>query len=78
MAYVPDLQCNQVTAPQLAVDAQVEKCKLSDSVLHLQTNTKRPDILDFERGLLTHDFSLVPRLAMDDTGYGFHDGLPSS
>jgi len=62
----------------LAVDTQVEERELAYSVLHLETNSKCPDVLELERSLLADDLALVPRLAVNGVGCGFHDGLPSS
>ena len=78
MTNIPDLEADKVTAAQLAVNVQVEKCELTRSVLHLQPHPKCPDVLELERGLLTDDLALVPWLAMPCVGYSSHDGLPSS
>ena len=64
--------------PEFAVDSQVEECKLAHPVLHLEADSERPDILDFERCFLADDLALVPRFAMNGVVYGVHDGLPSS
>ena len=61
-----------------AVDAQVEEGQLTHTVLHLKPNPERPNVLQLERGLLPDDLALVPWLAMNDVGFGSHDGLPSS
>lgn len=78
MTHVSDLQGNEIAAPELAIDTQVEERKFTHSVVHLQTHTERPDVLELERGLLPHDLALVPRLATSRIGNGTHDGLPSS
>jgi hypothetical protein len=78
VADVPDLQADQVTAAELAVDSQVEECQLAHPVLHLEADSERPDVLELERCLLADDLALVPWLAMSSGGYGSHDGLPSS
>ena len=62
MAYVADLQSDEIAATQLAVDAQVEQRELAHPVLHLEADAERPDFLELERGLLPHDLALVPRL----------------
>ena len=78
VADVADLEGNEVTSAKLAVDAQVEKREVAYSILHLKTNSKCPDVLELERGLLADDLALVPWLPMSGVGCGSHDGLPSS
>jgi hypothetical protein len=80
MTHVPELHGDQVTAPKLAVDAQVEQGQLTHSVLYLEPYSKRPDVLDLERGLLTNDLALFPRLATQGTGTGngFQNDLQAS
>ena len=78
MADVSDLETDEITAAELAVDSQVEECKLAHSVLHLQADSKSPDVPDLERRLLSDDLALVPWLAMDSLSSGIHDGLPSN
>lgn len=78
MADVADLERNEVAPTKLAVDAEVEEREFAYSVLHLKTNSKRPDVLDLERSLLADDLALVPPLAKSGVGCDSHDGLPSS
>jgi hypothetical protein len=78
VANVPDLEADEVTASKLAVDSKVEKSKFTDSVVHLETDSECPDVLELEWRLLADDLALVPWLATDGVGYGSHDGLPSS
>jgi hypothetical protein len=78
MAYVANFECDQVTPTQLAIDAQIEKCKFPRTPFHLEANSECPDVLWFEWCLLANDFPLVPRLMMSGVSYCFHDGLPSS
>ena len=64
-------------APQaVATLSEIEQAP--NPVLHVQTNSERPNVLELERRLLTDDLALVPWLAMNGIGYGSHDGLPSS
>lgn len=35
------------------------------TTFHLQAHTQRPNVLDLERGLLTYELALIPRLAMN-------------
>ena len=78
MTHVADLEGNEVAASKLAVDTQVEEDKLTHPALHLESNPERPDFFELERGFLADELALVPWLAMNCVGYGFHDGLPSS
>ena len=78
VADVADLEADQVAAAKLAVDSQVEECKLPYAVFHLQADSECPDVLELERRLLTDDLALVPRNTTNDVGSGSHDGLPSS
>jgi hypothetical protein len=78
VADVSNLEADEVATAKLAVDSQVEEGELAHPTFHLQANTKRPDVLELERCLLTDDLALVPRLAMSNVGVGSHDGLPSS
>ena len=61
VADVPDLETDKVTTAQLAVDSQVEESKLAHPALHLEADSKCPDILEFERRLLDveHDAAKV-------------------
>ena len=63
---------------RIAVDAQVDEGELAHPSLHLESDAKRPDILELERRLLPDDLALVPRLAMSVVASYSHDGLPSS
>src|SRR4051812_28043091 len=52
VAYVPDLERDEIAAAELAVDAQVEEGKFPNPLLHLEADAKRPDVLELERCLL--------------------------
>ena len=78
VAYVLDLETDEVTAAQLAVDSKVEERELANPALHLKADSKCPDVLELERSLLADNLALVPWLAMNSVGNGSHDGLPSS
>jgi len=69
VADVPDFESDEVTAAQIAVDAQIEQCQFTCSVFHLQPHPKCPNVFEFERGLLTDDLALVPWLAGAGIGY---------
>ncbi len=65
MADVPDLEADELTSAQLAVDPEVEEGELAYAVFHLQADSKRPDVLDLERRLLADDLALYS-MARDD------------
>jgi hypothetical protein len=44
MCHIPHLKLNDIAAPKLAVDRQVEKGKVSDASGHLQSNSDCPDL----------------------------------
>jgi len=45
-------QLDQVTRPQLAVDRQIEQCKIPNFLCQLKVDTNRPDVAKSKRGLL--------------------------
>ncbi len=57
---VPDPQGNQITAPQLAVDGQVEQGKLPGSVGDPELDADCPDFLELEGQLWPDQPPLVP------------------
>jgi hypothetical protein len=75
MTDVANLQFHQVAAPELAVNAEIEQRKFTNSVCHLKADPQRPNVLQLEGRLLTDNLSLVPRLALTCDCVGFHDGL---
>ena len=75
VADVPDLEGDEVTTAELAVDSKVEECEVADPVFHLKSDSKCPDVPGLERRLLANDLALVPWLAMNGVRYGSHDGL---
>lgn len=75
MADVAHPEFDEVAAPELAVYTEIEQRQFANAVRHLQANSKCPDVLEFERRLLTDDLALVPRLTMIYGCVGFHDGL---
>lgn len=78
VVYVSNLEGDEVTSPQLAIDAQIEESKFAHPALHLEPHAKCPDFLELERRLLPNDLALVPRLPMSSISCRSHDGLPSS
>src|ERR1700722_858584 len=43
--YIPHAQPHQITRSQLAVDGEIEECKLTGAVPDLQSYPDRPDVL---------------------------------
>ena len=60
MTYVAYAKSHQIASAELAVDAEVEQCKLSQAFLHLQANSDCPDLFELERCFLTDELALVP------------------
>jgi len=59
---VLDPKCDDIAAPQLAVDCQIEHRQVSRPSLHLQSGTDRPYMFWPQRWLLADKLALVPRL----------------
>jgi hypothetical protein len=73
---IVDTQPDQIAATQLAIDGEIEKRKVSGSMIQLQANPDRPDFLQLQRGLLTEQFAVVPRCnATFGLGLGIHQWL---
>ncbi len=58
MTDVANLQLHQIAAPELAVNAKIEKRKFTNPVCHLKADPQRPNVLQLEGRLLTDDLSL--------------------
>jgi len=58
--HVIDPQPDEIAAPELAVDRQIEHRKIASAALHLQLYSNGPDILRLQRALLTDQASPVP------------------
>jgi hypothetical protein len=63
MADVSYPQQHEVTGAKLAIDRQVEESQFPASARHLQTDSNRPNLFEFERCLLANQLALVPGLA---------------
>lgn len=72
MGDVVHAQVDEIAAPQLAVDGQIEHGEVTDRMGILQVDADGPDVLRLERGLLADELSLVPGFALVDS---FHDRL---
>src|SRR6516225_9590990 len=58
--HVIDPQADEIAAPELAVDRQIEHRKIASATLHLQPYSNGPDILRLQPALLTDQASPVP------------------
>ena len=76
VAEVPEFEADEITATQLAVNAEVEEGQFAYTALHLKADAQCPDVLELERRLLPNDLSLVPRLVMSWVGVRLHRWAP--
>jgi hypothetical protein len=58
-AYVADLEPHEVTAPQLAVEGQIEQSEVASTFFELKPDADCPDLLWFQRALLADEATLV-------------------
>lgn len=47
MGNIFDPEFDQIAAPQLAINGQIEKCRVSNTVVNLQTDADGSDLLQF-------------------------------
>jgi hypothetical protein len=74
---VAHAQLHEITGAQLAIDAQVEQCKLPGPAVHLQPDPDGPDFLQLERCFLADELAFVPGFRVIRSVRMFHDGLLS-
>ena len=72
MGDIAHTQADEITAPQFAVDGQVEHGEVADGMGILKMDSNGPDVLRLEGWLLTDELSVVPGFAFVDS---FHHGL---
>jgi hypothetical protein len=60
---VLDAKCDDIAAPQLAVDRQIEHCQVSRPPLNLQSGTDRPYMFRPQWWLLADELAFVPGLS---------------
>jgi hypothetical protein len=60
---VLDPKCDDIAAPQLAVDRQIEHCQVARPSVHLQSGTDRPNMFWPQWWLLADELALVPGLS---------------
>ena len=66
---VLDPKCDDIAAPQLAVDREIEHRQVARPPVHLQSGTDRPNMFWPQRRLLADELSLVPGLASRRRGH---------
>jgi hypothetical protein len=62
VAEISNLQLEQISGPQLAVDTEIEERQFSLSAKDLKPDADSPDLFKFEWCFLTNKFALVPSL----------------
>src|SRR5262249_29547855 len=60
---VLDPKSDDIAAPQLAVDCQIEHCQVTRASVHLQPGMDRPNMFCPQRWFLADELTLVPGLA---------------
>ena len=75
MDHIVNMEPDQITPAQLAVDSEVEHGEFPDATAQLQHNPDGPDLLQLQRGLLAEQFALVPRPCAP---FGLRSGIHES
>lgn len=78
---VANLDLHQVTAPQLAVDRQVEQRSISQATPLVEVEADLPDLLRLKRALRADRPPGIPDLTLDGSGFCFrhlHDRSPTA
>jgi len=71
-ADVLDAQTDEVAPAQLAVDGQVEHGEIANSLLDMEPDTDRPNVLRPQWSLLTDETALIQgRARMSVVSFGF-------
>ena len=55
-----DLEPHEVTAPQLAVEGEIEQSEVASTLFELKPDPDCPDLLWLQRALLADEAALVP------------------
>ncbi len=58
------LELDEIAAPKLAVDGEIEKGKISNTLGRLQSDPDRPDFSGFQGGGRPDQSALVPRIVV--------------
>ncbi len=69
MGDVAHPQADEIAAPKLAVDGQIEHGEVTDRMGILEVDADGPNVFGLERWLLADELPLVPGFAFVD---GFH------
>jgi hypothetical protein len=75
VADVTDLQPDEITSAQLAVDTKVEQREISRAAKQLEPDADGPDLSQFERRLLANQLALVPRFTVGANNSFIHGDL---
>src|SRR5207244_1399361 len=59
-ADIVDLQPHEVTASKLAIDGEIEQGKVARPAFQLKPDPDRPNVLGFQRALLSGETAFVP------------------
>jgi hypothetical protein len=60
MADISDPQENQITCPELAVQAKIKERQFPSPMAQLKSNADGPNVLEFQGRLLAHDLAFIP------------------
>jgi hypothetical protein len=55
-----DLEADEITSSELAVDGGIEQGEIADGVCEFETDATSPDVLRQQWALLTYDATVVP------------------
>jgi hypothetical protein len=69
---VPNVQIDEIAAPELAVDCEVEHGQVSNLVRILELNPDGPNVLRLQGWLLSNQLALIPGFQVTSR---FHDRL---
>jgi hypothetical protein len=61
LSYITDPQAYEIAAAELAVQGEIEKGELADSLGELEADSDCSDLLEAQRWLLAYQLALVPR-----------------
>ena len=62
--HVIDPQPDEITAPELAVDRQIEHRKIAPALFHFRADSDRPNVFRLQRTLLADQAPFVPGIAV--------------
>lgn len=62
---------HQVTATQLAIDCEIEKCTIPEPVMLIKKETHSPNLARFERSLVSNFAPRIPQNSLPSGGIKF-------